>query len=174
MPHLLGFSCSCFLSLFLFKHSADVAMLQLFPDLDKVVFIDDDVVIQRDLSPLWEMDLNGKVNGAVETCKGDDDWVMSKHFRNYFNFSHPLIAKSLDPDECAWAYGMNIFDLSAWRKTDIRDTYHTWLKEVSTILSLLICLLLFCLPFLSLHITMGLRNMCLLSWLVIIYMLQFF
>jgi galacturonosyltransferase 12/13/14/15 len=25
---------------------------------------------------------------------------------------------------------MNIFDLSAWRKTNIRDTYHFWLKEV--------------------------------------------
>ncbi|GMI98227.1 galacturonosyltransferase 13 [Hibiscus trionum] len=102
---------------------------ELFPDLDKVVFLDDDVVIQRDLSPLWEIDLQGKVNGAVETCKGEDEWVMSKHFKNYFNFSHPLIAKHLDPDECAWAYGMNVIDLRAWRKTNIRETYHFWLKE---------------------------------------------
>ncbi|MBA0872137.1 hypothetical protein Goshw_007830, partial [Gossypium schwendimanii] len=104
---------------------------ELFPNLDKVVFLDDDIVIQRDLSPLWEIDLWGKVNGAVETCKGEDEWVMSKHFRNYFNFSHPLIAKHLDPDECAWAYGMNIFDLRSWRKTNIRETYHYWLKEVT-------------------------------------------
>lgn len=104
--------------------------MQLFPNLHKVVFLDDDVVIQRDLSPLWDIDLKGKVNGAVETCKGEDEWVMSKRFRNYFNFSHPLIAKNLNPDECAWAYGMNIFDLHTWRKTNIRDTYHSWLKEV--------------------------------------------
>ncbi|GFY84877.1 galacturonosyltransferase 14 [Actinidia rufa] len=102
---------------------------ELFQSLDKVVFLDDDVVVQRDLSPLWEIDLGGKVNGAVETCKGEDDWVMSKRFRNYFNFSHPLIEKHLNPDECAWAYGMNIFDLRAWRKTNIMHTYHTWLKE---------------------------------------------
>uniref|UniRef100_A0A7N0RFQ0 Hexosyltransferase n=2 Tax=Kalanchoe fedtschenkoi TaxID=63787 RepID=A0A7N0RFQ0_KALFE len=102
---------------------------ELFPNLDKIVFLDDDVVVQRDLSPLWDIDLEGKVNGAVETCKGEDEWVMSKRFRNYFNFSHPLIAKNLDPDECAWAYGMNIFDLRAWRNTNIRDTYHTWVKE---------------------------------------------
>lgn len=87
------------------------------------------MVIQRDLSALWEIDLEGKVNGAVETCRGEDDWVMSKHFRNYFNFSHPLISNHLDPDECAWAYGMNIFDLGAWRRTNIRETYHSWLKE---------------------------------------------
>ncbi|CAM8965217.1 unnamed protein product [Rhodiola kirilowii] len=102
---------------------------ELFPNLEKIVFLDDDVVIQHDLSPLWAIDLEGKVNGAVETCKGEDEWVMSKRFRNYFNFSHPLIAKNLDPDECAWAYGMNIFDLRAWRMTNIRDTYHTWVKE---------------------------------------------
>ncbi|GJN30686.1 hypothetical protein PR202_gb19014 [Eleusine coracana subsp. coracana] len=101
----------------------------LFPNLDKVVFLDDDIVVQRDLSPLWEINLEGKVNGAVETCRGEDSWVMSKRFRTYFNFSHPIIARSLDPDECAWAYGMNIFDLAAWRKTNIRDTYHFWLKE---------------------------------------------
>uniref|UniRef100_A0A1D1XY05 Hexosyltransferase n=1 Tax=Anthurium amnicola TaxID=1678845 RepID=A0A1D1XY05_9ARAE len=102
---------------------------ELFPNLNKVVFLDDDVVIQHDLSPLWDINLDGMVNGAVETCKGDDGWVMSKRFRTYFNFSHPLIAQNLNPDECAWAYGMNIFDLDAWRKTNIRDTYHFWLKE---------------------------------------------
>ena len=95
-----------------------------------MVFLDDDVVIQHDLSPLWEIDLDGKVNGAVETCKGEDEWVMSKRVRNYFNFSHPLIATNLNPDDCAWAYGMNVFDLHQWRKTNIRDTYHSWLKEV--------------------------------------------
>ncbi|CAL9043502.1 probable galacturonosyltransferase 13 isoform X1 [Musa acuminata AAA Group] len=102
---------------------------ELFPNLSTVVFLDDDVVVQHDLSPLWEIDLLGKVNGAVETCKGEDTRVMAKHFRTYFNFSHPLIANELDPDECAWAYGMNVFDLNAWRKTSIRKTYHYWVKE---------------------------------------------
>ncbi|XP_031492521.1 probable galacturonosyltransferase 14 [Nymphaea colorata] len=102
---------------------------ELFPSLDKVVFLDDDVVVQKDLAPLWDIDLKGKVNGAVETCRGEDSWVMSKRFKNYFNFSHPLLASTLDPEECAWAYGMNIFDLRAWRKTGITEVYHQWVKE---------------------------------------------
>ncbi|KAK4781781.1 hypothetical protein SAY86_015883 [Trapa natans] len=82
--------------------------------IDMVIMLkDDDIVIQRDLSSLWKIDLEGHVNGAVETCRGEDEWVMSKRFKNYFNFSHPLIAKHLDPEECAWAYGMNVFDLHA-------------------------------------------------------------
>ena len=105
--------------------------LQLFPSLNKVVFLDDDIVVQTDLSALWDIDMDGKVNGAVETCIGEDKFVMSKRFKSYLNFSHPLIAKNFNPSECAWAYGMNIFDLEAWRTTNISRTYHYWLEEVN-------------------------------------------
>lgn len=96
-----------------------------------MVFLDDDLVVQSDLSPLFEIEMNGKVNGAVETCHGGDKFVMSKRFKSYLNFSHPLISKNFDANECAWAYGMNIFDLEAWRKTNISENYHYWLEEVS-------------------------------------------
>ncbi|KAK1325178.1 putative galacturonosyltransferase 12 [Acorus calamus] len=110
---------------------------ELFPSLDKVVFLDDDIVIQADLSRLWEIDLHGKVNGAVETCRGGDKFVMTKRLKNYLNFSHPLISEKFDPEECAWAYGMNVFDLEAWRRTNISQTYHHWLhKNLESQLSL--------------------------------------
>lgn len=99
---------------------------ELFPSLKKVVFLDDDIVIQSDLSPLWHIDLRGKVNGAVATCRGRDKFVMSKTFKSYLNFSHPLISANFKPNQCAWAYGMNIFDLGAWRKTNISKKYHYW------------------------------------------------
>ncbi|GMP65538.1 hypothetical protein CsSME_00026280 [Camellia sinensis var. sinensis] len=102
---------------------------ELFPSLNKIVFLDDDVVVQTDLSPLWDIEMNGNVNGAVETCRGEDKFVMSKRLKSYLNFSHPLISKNFDPNECAWAYGMNIFDLEAWRKTNISETYHYWLQQ---------------------------------------------
>ncbi|KAL0362270.1 UNVERIFIED_CONTAM: putative galacturonosyltransferase 12 [Sesamum calycinum] len=102
---------------------------ELFPSLNKIVFLDDDIVVQTDLSPLWDIDMNGKVNGAVETCRGEDKFVMSKRFKSYLNFSHPLISRNFNPDECAWAYGMNIFDLEAWRRTNITRTYHYWIEE---------------------------------------------
>ncbi|XP_015898118.3 probable galacturonosyltransferase 12 [Ziziphus jujuba] len=102
---------------------------ELFPSLNKVVFLDDDIVVQTDLSPLWDIDMNGKVNGAVETCRGEDKYVMSKRLKSYLNFSHPLISQNFNPDECAWAYGMNIFDLEAWRRTNISLTYHYWVEQ---------------------------------------------
>ncbi|KAF9622280.1 hypothetical protein IFM89_031083 [Coptis chinensis] len=46
--------------------SLEVVMEKFSPP-KKVVFLDDDVVVQKDLAPLFSIDLNGNENGAVET-----------------------------------------------------------------------------------------------------------
>ncbi|KAK9065228.1 hypothetical protein SSX86_016611 [Deinandra increscens subsp. villosa] len=94
---------------------------EVFPKLSKVVFLDDDIVVQKDLSGLWSIDLKGKVNGAVETC-GEN----FHRFDRYLNFSNPIIAKNFSPRACGWAYGMNIFDLEEWKKQNITGVYHSW------------------------------------------------
>ncbi|XP_058112996.1 probable galacturonosyltransferase 4 [Magnolia sinica] len=94
---------------------------EIFPKLNKVLFLDDDIVVQKDLTGLWRLDLKGNVNGAVETC-GEN----FHRFDRYLNFSHPLISKNFDPRACGWAYGMNIFDLAEWRKQNITEVYHSW------------------------------------------------
>ncbi|XP_045798590.1 polygalacturonate 4-alpha-galacturonosyltransferase-like isoform X2 [Trifolium pratense] len=94
---------------------------QVYPKLDKILFLDDDIVVQKDLTGLWAVDLHGKVNGAVETC-GES----FHRFDKYLNFSNPHIAKNFDPNACGWAYGMNIFDLKVWKKKDITGIYHRW------------------------------------------------
>lgn len=101
---------------------------ELFPDLDKIVFLDDDIVVQHDLSSLWELDLNGKVVGAVVDSWCGRDCCPRRKYNDFFNFTNPMISAKLDSDRCAWLYGMNIFDLQAWRKTNITATYHQWLK----------------------------------------------
>ena len=100
---------------------------KIFPELNKVLFLDDDIVVQRELTEIWNIDMQGQVNGAVETC-GES----FHRFDKYLNFSHKLIAKNFDPNACGWAYGMNIFDLEEWRKTGIIGTYHQWKNLIST------------------------------------------
>ncbi|KAF8411226.1 hypothetical protein HHK36_003772 [Tetracentron sinense] len=94
---------------------------EVFPELKKVVFLDDDVVVQKDLSPLFSINLNGNVNGAVETCM-----ETFHRYHKYLNYSHPLIRAHFDPDACGWAFGMNIFDLVEWRKRNVTGIYHYW------------------------------------------------
>ncbi|KAH9606470.1 hypothetical protein KSS87_023225 [Heliosperma pusillum] len=96
---------------------------EIFPKLKKVLFLDDDIVVQKDLSALWSTDLKGNVNGAVENC-GEN----FHRFDRYLNFSNPLISKTFDPHACGWAYGMNIFDLDEWKRQNITEVYHTWQK----------------------------------------------
>jgi len=122
---------------------------QLFPDLNKVVLVDDDVVVQKDISFLWEQDLNGKVSGSVfkSWCEKNSCCPGNKYV-NFLNFSHPIISSNFDGDKCAWLFGVNIFDLEAWRRSDITKTYHYWLKLVSIIIiwqlyfsNIIICLI---------------------------------
>ncbi|OMP00492.1 Glycosyl transferase, family 8 [Corchorus olitorius] len=94
---------------------------QVYPKLDKILFLDDDIVVQKDLTGLWSVDLHGKVNGAVETC-GES----FHRFDKYLNFSNPHISRNFDPNACGWAYGMNMFDLKEWKKKDITGIYHKW------------------------------------------------
>ncbi|KAL9266626.1 Galacturonosyltransferase 8-like protein [Drosera capensis] len=94
---------------------------EMYPKLHRILFLDDDIVVQKDLTGLWNIDMDGKVNGAVETCFGS-----FHRYAQYMNFSHPLIKKNFNPKACAWAYGMNFFDLDAWRKEKCTEQYHYW------------------------------------------------
>ncbi|TKY57459.1 Galacturonosyltransferase 8 [Spatholobus suberectus] len=94
---------------------------EMYPKLHKILFLDDDIVVQKDLTGLWTIDMDGKVNGAVETCFGS-----FHRYAQYMNFSHPLIKAKFNPKACAWAYGMNFFDLDAWRREKCTEEYHYW------------------------------------------------
>lgn len=97
---------------------------EVYPSLKRVVFLDDDVVVQKDLSALFSLDLNGNVNGAVETCM-----ETFHRYHKYLNYSHPLIRAHFDPDACGWAFGMNVFDLVEWRKRNVTGIYHYWQEK---------------------------------------------
>lgn len=82
----------------------------MYPKLHRILFFDDDddVVVQKDLTALWKVDMDGKVNGAIETCFGPFNC-----YARFLNFSHPLIRDRFNSKACAWAFGMNMFDLDA-------------------------------------------------------------
>jgi alpha-1,4-galacturonosyltransferase len=97
---------------------------EIYPHLEKVVFLDDDVVVQKDLTPLFSLDLHGNVNGAVETCLE----AFHRYYK-YLNFSNEIISSKFDPQTCGWAFGMNVFDLIAWRKANVTARYHYWQEQ---------------------------------------------
>ncbi|KAG0478867.1 hypothetical protein HPP92_013586 [Vanilla planifolia] len=96
----------------------------LHPSLERIVILDEDIVVQKDLTPLFSQNMHGSVIAAVETC------LESSHrLYHYVNFSHPLISSTFDPQVCGWAFGLNVVDLIAWRKSDVTARFHYWLKQ---------------------------------------------
>ncbi|KAH0986839.1 hypothetical protein GBA52_014016 [Prunus armeniaca] len=83
---------------------------EMFPSLDKVVFLDDDIVVQTDLSPLWDIDMNGKVSGAVETCRGEDNFVMSKRLKKLEIRPEPVAARNITPGLIAFHGHVHVID----------------------------------------------------------------
>ncbi|KAL9677398.1 hypothetical protein QQ045_005627 [Rhodiola kirilowii] len=98
----------------------------LFPMLNKIVLLDHDVVVQKDLKRLWGVKMKGKVIGAVPTCQENEPSY--RRMDSYINFSDQLIAKKFDPNACTWAFGMNVFDLKAWRRENLTALYHKYLS----------------------------------------------
>lgn len=110
-----------------FSHS-HFLLPEIFPDLEKVVLLDDDLVVQRDLSGLFEIDIEEKVVGAVNFCRVRLGQV--KGYLNGFDYGAN--------EDCLWISGLNVVDLKKWRELSISDTYHELVKKVSNRLLLYI------------------------------------
>lgn len=103
-----------------FSHS-HFLLPEIFKNLKKVVVLDDDVVVQHDLSSLWNIDLEGKVNGAVKFCEVKLGQLRAYLGRNIY-----------DADSCAWMSGFNILDLEKWREHNVTGLYLQLLQKFQT------------------------------------------
>ncbi|KAK8957505.1 putative galacturonosyltransferase 7 [Platanthera zijinensis] len=94
---------------------------EIFKNLKKVVILDDDLVVQRDLSSLWDLDMEGKVVGAVQFCR-----VTLGHLKAY------LARNKYDPDSCVWMSGLNVVDLEKWREHNVTGLYIKILQKMKS------------------------------------------
>lgn len=104
----------------LFSHS-HYLLPEIFKNLDKVVVLDDDILVQQDLSALWSINMGGKVNGAVELCA-----VRLGQLNNYLGRSN------FDRKSCAWMSGLNILDLARWRELNLTGTFRKFVQELKS------------------------------------------
>lgn len=101
----------------MFSHSHYI-IPTLFHSLKKIVVLDDDIVAQRDLDALWGVDLESKVNGAVQFCA-----LRFSQLKSYLGESIK------DRDSCAWMSGVNIVDLDRWRELNLSAKFHKLVNE---------------------------------------------
>ncbi|KAM3690105.1 hypothetical protein ACJW31_09G096600 [Castanea mollissima] len=103
----------------IFSHS-HYLLPEIFQNLKKVVVLDDDVIVQKDLSALWSLNMEGKVNGAVQFCS-----LRLGQLKKY------LGENSYDKKSCAWMSGLNVIDLDRWRELDLTETYRKLMHELA-------------------------------------------
>ncbi|KAG9137540.1 hypothetical protein Leryth_018857 [Lithospermum erythrorhizon] len=92
---------------------------EIFPTLKKIIILDEDVVVQSDLSFLWSLNMDGKVNGAVEECN-----VKLSQLLKYLGDEIPK------EDSCAWMSGINVVDLERWRDQGLSKTFQRLVRKM--------------------------------------------
>jgi alpha-1,4-galacturonosyltransferase len=93
----------------------------LLPNLNRVVVLDDDLVVQKDLSSLWNLNMGDKVIGAVQFCG-----VRLGQLRAYIE------EPNFNTDSCVWFSGLNVIELEKWRDLGITSLHGQLLQKVSS------------------------------------------
>jgi lipopolysaccharide biosynthesis glycosyltransferase len=82
-------------------------------EIDRLIYLDSDLIVNGDLQVLWDMDLHGKTLLAVqEQCRDSQTLSGSKALPNY-------LALGLPPDAKYFNSGVMLIDLKKWRDTDV-------------------------------------------------------
>nr|CAB3488923.1 unnamed protein product [Digitaria exilis] len=101
-----------------FGHS-QYLLPDLLPSLNRVVVLDDDLVVQKDLSSLWNIDMDGKVIGAIQFCG-----LTLGQLRSY------IAEHNFNSDACVWLSGLNVIELEKWRDLRLTSLYDQSLQKL--------------------------------------------
>ncbi|XP_015698816.2 probable galacturonosyltransferase 7 isoform X1 [Oryza brachyantha] len=91
----------------------------LLPTLNRVVVLDDDLIVQKDLSSLWNINMGSKVIGAIQFCEVRLGQL--KAYTEEHNFNNNL---------CLWLSGLNVIELEKWRELQITSRYDQLLQKL--------------------------------------------
>lgn len=108
---------------FPWEAAAPLLLPQALPhDIDRVLFIDADVLVLDDVSPLWHADLAGRAIGAVV----DAAIPLCRSPRGVKRWRE----RGICPDARYFNAGVMLMDLRAWRERQIADRAIGYLREV--------------------------------------------
>ncbi|GMN41704.1 hypothetical protein TIFTF001_010927 [Ficus carica] len=97
----------------------------LDPCVDRVIYLDSDVVVVDDIGKLWNTNLTGsRVIGAPEYCHAN----FTKYFTEGF-WSDPLLSRVFGSRKpCYFNTGVMVMDLVRWREGNYRKRIENWME----------------------------------------------
>lgn len=94
------------------------------PAVNRVIYLDSDLIVVDDISKLWNIELNGKVLGAPEYCHAN--------FTHYFTqkfWLHPSFSKTFENRKaCYFNTGVMVIDLQKWRNDGYTYKLEHWMR----------------------------------------------
>lgn len=89
-------------------------LLHVLPEgMDKIIYIDCDMIIRHSLKTLWEMDMEGTWCMSADDCRG-------KMYRKDIG---------IQMDSIYTNNGLMVIDLDAWRKNDVESKFIDFINE---------------------------------------------
>ncbi|XP_076472573.1 glycosyltransferase 8 domain-containing protein 1-like [Babylonia areolata] len=105
----------------------------LLPHVDgKIVYIDDDCIVQDDLAELYNMKMKpGTLAAFAEDCQGMNKRInfMQNVYADYFDVKNKHFKElNIKPTACAFNAGVFVTDLGDWRRHNITQQLEHWLE----------------------------------------------
>ncbi|MCB0323066.1 MAG: glycosyltransferase family 8 protein [Bdellovibrionales bacterium] len=102
----------------------------------RIIYLDVDTIVRRDLSALWQHELNGALLGAVQDqavpffdCRTMDGYAAVGPFLAAVEAFHNLEQLALPGDAPYFNAGVMLIDLEQWRAKDISRQCFEFLRE---------------------------------------------
>lgn len=98
----------------------------LDPCVNRVIYLDSDLVLVDDISKLWEVRIpSGKVIGAPEYCHAN----FTRYFTGNF-WSDPFLSRVFESKKkpCYFNTGVMVMDLGKWREGQFEKKIENWMK----------------------------------------------
>ncbi|KAK1325029.1 putative galacturonosyltransferase-like 9 [Acorus calamus] len=107
---------------------ARIYLPDLLPTVDRVVYLDSDLVVTDDVARLWSVPLRGsRAIAAPEYCAAN----FTKYFTDEF-WSDPAMSRRTFEGRtgrpCYFNTGVMVMDLGKWRAGDYRERIERWMK----------------------------------------------
>ncbi|XP_065864380.1 probable galacturonosyltransferase-like 4 [Euphorbia lathyris] len=103
---------------------ARIYLAEIIPShVNRIIYLDSDLVVVDDIARLWEVELEGKVLGAPEYCQAN----MTKYFTEKF-WGNGVWAKTFDGKKpCYFNTGVMVVDVEKWRKGGYTKKIEEWM-----------------------------------------------
>lgn len=106
---------------------------KLFPTLKgKVVFIDDDCIVQGDIMDLYRTEIKqGHLGAFSEDCKGMNKRLsrLSNIYAEFLDYKNKHVEeRKIPPNTCSFNTGVFVTDLATWHKENITGQLEYWME----------------------------------------------